>query len=83
MLVADDGARYAPRQAPPLREPRLLTVPMPPGDAVRGWLTYETPVGTAPRRLQWSPTRPDRPHAHATYTLAVPRGAPAASTGPN
>jgi hypothetical protein len=71
-LVAEDGARLAPRQVPPLRDPHLLTVPVPPGDSVRGWLTYETPAGTAPQRLQWSPTRPDRPRAEATYILALP-----------
>ena len=72
VLVADDGARYAPRQAPPPREPHLLTVPVPPGDTVRGWLTYEMPAGAAPHRLQWSPTRPDRPRAEATYLLGLP-----------
>ena len=55
LLVADDGARLTPRQAPPLREPHLLTVPVPPGDVVRGWLTYDAPAGTAPRRLRRPP----------------------------
>jgi hypothetical protein len=72
VLVADDGARYAPRQGPPLREPHLLTVPVPLGESVRGWLTYDTPAGTTPRRLQWSLTRPDRPRADSTYLLALP-----------
>jgi hypothetical protein len=73
VLVADDGTRVAPRQAPPVREPRMLTLPVPPHDAVRGWLTYEVPAGQEPRRLQWSPTRPDRPRAEATYLLPLPR----------
>lgn len=72
LLVADDGARLTPRQAPPLREPHLLTVPVPPGDTVRGWLTYDSPAGTTLRRLQWSPTRPDHPRADATYLLSLP-----------
>ena len=72
VLVGDDGARYSAQQAPPLREPHLLTVPVLPGDTVRGWLTYEAPAGAAPHRLQWSPTRPDRPRAEATYLLALP-----------
>ena len=65
VLVADDGARYAPRQAPPLREPHLLTVPVPPGDTVRGWLTYETrparrpavSSGAPPARIGRAPRR--------------------------
>jgi len=73
VLVADDGARLAPRQTPPLREPHLLTVPVAPHDSVRGWLTFDVPAGLEPRRLQWSPTRPDRPRAEATYLLALPR----------
>ena len=73
VLVADDGARLAPRQTAPQREPRLLTVPAPPHEAVRGWLTYDVPAGLEPRRLQWSPTRPDRPRADATYLLTLPR----------
>jgi hypothetical protein len=73
LLVAEDGARFAPRQAPPLRGPHLLTLPVPPNDAVRGWLTYDVPTGTDPRRLQWSPTTPDRPRAEKTYMLALPR----------
>jgi hypothetical protein len=72
VLVADDGARFAPRQVPPLREPHLLTLPVPPGDGVRGWLTYDVPAGSTPRRLQWSPTRPDRPRAEATFMLTLP-----------
>jgi hypothetical protein len=73
VLAADDGARLAPRQGTPLRGPRLLTVPVPPRDSVRGWLTYEVPVGLEPRRLQWSPTRPDHPRADATYILSLSR----------
>jgi hypothetical protein len=72
VLVADDGARLAPRQASPQREPHLLTMPVPPRDSVRGWLTYEIPAGLEPKRLQWSPTRPDRPRADATYLLQLP-----------
>jgi hypothetical protein len=71
-LVLDDGARLAPRPVPPLREPHLLTLPMLAGDAVRGWLTYQVPAGSSARSLQWSPTRPDRPRAEATYLLALP-----------
>lgn len=73
VLVADDGARLAPRQTPPLREPHLLTVPVPSRDSVRGWLTYDVPAGSESTRLQWSPTRPDRPRADATYLLTLPR----------
>ena len=73
VLVADDGARLSPRQTPPLREPHLLTVPVPPREPVRGWLTFDVPAGLEPRRLQWSPTRPDRPRADATYLLDLPR----------
>jgi hypothetical protein len=73
VLVGDDGARLAPRQIAPLREPHLLTVPIPPHDSVRGWLTYDVPAGVEPRRVQWSPTRPDRPRADATYLLPLPR----------
>ena len=72
VVVADDGARFASRQVPPLREPYLLTLPVPPGDGVRGWLTYEVPAGSLPRRLQWSPTTPDRPRAETTFILALP-----------
>jgi hypothetical protein len=72
VLVAEDGARLAPRQASPQREPHLLTMPVPPRDSVRGWLTYEIPSGLEPKRLQWSPTRPDRPRADATYLLQLP-----------
>jgi hypothetical protein len=72
VLVADDGARLAPRQVPPLREPHLLTVPVPSRESVRGWLTYDVPAGSEARRLQWSPTRPDRPRAEATYLLTLP-----------
>jgi hypothetical protein len=72
LLVSDDGSRYAPRQAPPLRGPHLLTLPVLPNDAVRGWLTYEVPVGLDLHRLQWSPTRPDRPRAEKTYLLTLP-----------
>jgi hypothetical protein len=73
VLVAEDGARLSPRQATPQREPHLLTVPVPGHDSVRGWLTYEIPGGVEPKRLQWSPTRPDRPRAEATYLLALSR----------
>ncbi|MCC7367452.1 MAG: DUF4352 domain-containing protein [Chloroflexi bacterium] len=73
VLVADDGARFAPRSSLPVREPRLLTVPLLAGDTTRGWVTYETPQGQPTRRLQWSPTRPDRPRAEATFNLSLPR----------
>ena len=73
VLVGDDGARFAPKQAAPQREPRLLTMPLLPGDTVRGWLTYETPAGQATRRIQWSPTRPDRPRADTAFNLPLPR----------
>jgi hypothetical protein len=73
LLVGDDGSRYAPRQTGAHREPRLLTVPVPANDSLRGWLTYEVPPGTALRGLQWSPTRPDRPRAEATYMIGLPR----------
>jgi hypothetical protein len=73
VLVAADGARLSPRQATPRREPHLLTVPVPAHDSVRGWLTYEIPSGLEPKRLQWSPTRPDRPRAEATYLLPLAR----------
>jgi hypothetical protein len=72
VLVAEDGARLAPRQTLPLREPHLLTVPVPPRESVRGWLTYDVPAGLETTRLQWSPTRPDRPRADATYLLTLP-----------
>ena len=72
VLVSEDGARFAPRQAGPQREPRLLTTPLLPGDLVRGWLTYETQAGQPARRLQWSPTRPDRPRAETTFNLTLP-----------
>lgn len=72
VLVSEDGARFAPKQAAPQREPRLLTMPLLPGDTVRGWLTYETPTGQVTRRLQWSPTRPDRPRADTTFNLPLP-----------
>lgn len=72
LLVADDGARYAPRLSGPQREPRLLTVPVPANDGLRGWLTYDLPAGTTLRGLQWSPTRPDRPRAEATYLVRLP-----------
>jgi hypothetical protein len=73
VLVAEDGARLSPRQALPQREPHLLTVPVPAHESVRGWLTYEIPSGLNPKRLQWSPTRPDRPRAEATYLLTLPK----------
>lgn len=73
VLVAEDGARLSPRQSLPQREPHLLTVPVPGHDSVRGWLTYEIPSGLEPKRLQWSPTRPDRPRAEATYLLPLSR----------
>jgi hypothetical protein len=73
LLVSEDGARYAPRQTPPARGPHLLTLPVPPNEAVRGWLTFDVPTGTDPKRLQWSPTRPDRPRAEKTYLLNLPR----------
>jgi hypothetical protein len=72
-LATEDGARYAPRASAPQREPRLLTLPLLTGDSVRGWLTFETPAGIEARRVQWSPTRPDRPRAEATYNLLIPR----------
>jgi hypothetical protein len=72
VLVGDDGSRYAPRQTVPIRGPQMLTVPVPARDTVRGWLTFETPVGATPKRLQWSPTRPDRPRAEATYLVPLP-----------
>lgn len=72
LLVSADGARFTPRQGAGLREPRLPTLPLPAGDSVRGWLTYEVPAGAAIGRLQWSPTRPDRPRADVTYALALP-----------
>jgi hypothetical protein len=55
-----------------LHEPHLLTVPVPPGDTVRGWLTYDNLAGTTPHRLQGSPTRPDGPRADATSLLSLP-----------
>jgi hypothetical protein len=73
LLVGDDGSRYAPRTSGHRREPRLLTVPVPANDGLRGWLTYEVPPGTVLRGIQWSPTRPDRPRADATYMLGLPR----------
>lgn len=73
LLVGADGARYTPRPAGTAREPRLLTMPILPGDTVRGWLTYEAPAGELSTRLQWSPTRPDRPRAEAAYVLSLPR----------
>lgn len=73
LLVGEDGARYPARTAAPRREPHLLTVPLTANDAIRGWLTYEVPTGTALRGIQWSPTRPDRPRAETTYVLALPR----------
>jgi hypothetical protein len=72
LLVADDGARFAPRLSAPQREPRLLTVPVSASDGLRGWLTYEVPAGTSLRGVQWSPTRPDRPRAEATYLVGLP-----------
>lgn len=72
VLVSEDGARFAPRQSGPQREPRLLTTPLLPGDVVRGWLTFESQSGLATRRLQWSPTRPDRPRAETTFNLTLP-----------
>jgi hypothetical protein len=73
VLVGEDGTRFAVRHAAPFRDPHLLTVPLPPGDVIRGWLSYEVPTGLAAPRLQWSPTRPDRPRAEATYLLMVTR----------
>ncbi len=73
LLVGEDGSRYAPRPSGQRREPRLLTVPVPANDGLRGWLTYEVPPGTTLRGVQWSPTRPDRPRADATYMLGLPR----------
>lgn len=72
VLVSEDGARYAPRQSGPQREPRLLTTPLLPSDIVRGWLTFETQAGLPTRRLQWSPTRPDRPRAETAFNLTLP-----------
>lgn len=71
-LVADDGSRFAARQTAPVRGPQLLTLPVPANDTVRGWLTFEAPIGSAPKRLQWSPTRPDRARAEATYLVPLP-----------
>ncbi len=73
LLVGDDGARFSPRQSGAHREPRVLTVPVAPNDTLRGWLTYELPPSTSLRGLQWSPTRPDRPRADATYMIGLPR----------
>lgn len=72
-LVGEDGSRFTPLPTGPAREPRTLTVPVLPGDVIRGWLTYEVPAGEQPVRLQWSPTRPDRPRAETAFLLGVPR----------
>ncbi|MGE3270348.1 MAG: hypothetical protein AB7P40_16465 [Chloroflexota bacterium] len=73
VLVAEDGSRFAPRTGGPVREPPFLTIPLIPGDTIRGWLTYEVPTSIRLLRLQWSPTRPDRPRAESTYVLDLPR----------
>jgi hypothetical protein len=52
ILVGPDGARFAPRPSPLAREPRLLRMPVLPGDVVRGWLTYVVPSGTRTTRAR-------------------------------
>jgi hypothetical protein len=73
LLVGTDGSRYAPRPLPIAREPRLITMPVLPGDVVRGWQTYAVPPGITIARAQWNPSRGDRTPAAAAYNLELPR----------
>jgi hypothetical protein len=72
LLVGSDGTRYAPRPTPMAREPHLLTMPIMPGDTVRGWQTYTVPQGVTIARAQWNPSRPDRAPGSAAYSLDLP-----------
>jgi hypothetical protein len=51
----------------------LLTMPIMPGDVVRGWQTYAVPQGVTVARAQWNPSRPDRAPSNAAYNLDLPR----------
>jgi len=73
LLVGSDGSRYAPRAMPLAREPRVLTMPILPGDSVRGWQTYAVPPGVTVARAQWNPSRNDRASSGAAYALDLPR----------
>ena len=73
LLVGADGTRYAPRPSPLAREPRMLTMPILPGDVVRGWQTFAVPPGVTIARAQWNPSRADRTPAGAAFNLELPR----------